>query len=133
MEEPGRRDDRRHSDQTGEFRPNKKYPLFCVITVATGIDRPLLMCPMPVITHRTSGQPGARDSESELSRQRRLAKFRKLNVRNLGVGDAWDVLSGVDYLIKGWVDKNKVGCMGWSQRLHLSIPPLQPIVSWRSA
>ena len=27
-------------------------------------------------------------------------KFRSLNVRNLGVGDAWDVLSGVDYLIK---------------------------------
>ena len=27
-------------------------------------------------------------------------KFRSLNVKNLGVGDAWDVLSGVDYLDK---------------------------------
>ena len=48
-------------------------------------------------------------------------KFRKLNVRNLGVGDAWDVLSGVDYLIaKGWVDKDKVACMGWSQGGYIS-------------
>ena len=32
-------------------------------------------------------------------------KFRQLNVRNLGVGDAWDVLSGVEHLVKlGWVD-----------------------------
>jgi len=48
-------------------------------------------------------------------------KFRKLNMRNLGVGDAWDVLSGIDYLIaKGWVDKNKVACMGWSQGGYIS-------------
>ena len=48
-------------------------------------------------------------------------KFRKLNVGNLGVGDAWDVLSGVDFLIaKGWVDKNKVACMGWSQGGYIS-------------
>ncbi|HMJ24533.1 MAG TPA: S9 family peptidase, partial [Pyrinomonadaceae bacterium] len=47
--------------------------------------------------------------------------FRKLNVRNLGVGDAWDVLSGVDFLInKGWVDRNKVACMGWSQGGYIS-------------
>ena len=48
-------------------------------------------------------------------------KFRQLNVRNLGVGDAWDVLSGVDHLIaKGWVDPAKVGCMGWSQGGYIS-------------
>jgi dipeptidyl aminopeptidase/acylaminoacyl peptidase len=34
-------------------------------------------------------------------------KFRALNVRNLGVGDYADVISGVDALIaKGWVDKD---------------------------
>ena len=26
-------------------------------------------------------------------------KFRSLNVRNLGIGDAWDVLSGIDALV----------------------------------
>jgi dipeptidyl aminopeptidase/acylaminoacyl peptidase len=47
--------------------------------------------------------------------------FRGLNVRNLGVGDAWDVISGVDALIdKGWVDPERVGAMGWSQGGYIS-------------
>ena len=42
-------------------------------------------------------------------------------MRNLGVGDAWDVESGVDSLIaKGWVDPAKVGVMGWSQGGYIS-------------
>ncbi len=44
-----------------------------------------------------------------------------LNVRNLGVGDAWDVISGIDSLIaKGLVDRTKVGVMGWSQGGYIS-------------
>jgi dipeptidyl aminopeptidase/acylaminoacyl peptidase len=47
--------------------------------------------------------------------------FRALNVRNLGVGDAWDVLSGVDALVaKGIVDPARVGTMGWSQGGYIS-------------
>jgi dipeptidyl aminopeptidase/acylaminoacyl peptidase len=47
--------------------------------------------------------------------------FRSLNVRNLGVGDAWDVLSGVDHLIEqGVVDSTKLGSMGWSQGGYIS-------------
>ncbi|MEZ4901000.1 MAG: prolyl oligopeptidase family serine peptidase [Spirosomataceae bacterium] len=47
--------------------------------------------------------------------------FRALNVRNLGVGDYADVISGVDFLIaKGWVNKDKVGAMGWSQGGYIS-------------
>ena len=47
--------------------------------------------------------------------------FRSLNVKNLGVGDAWDVLSGVDHLdSKGLIDKTKMGCMGWSQGGYIS-------------
>ncbi len=47
--------------------------------------------------------------------------FRSLNVRNLGVGDAWDVLSGIDYLIKqGMADADRVGTMGWSQGGYIS-------------
>jgi dipeptidyl aminopeptidase/acylaminoacyl peptidase len=48
-------------------------------------------------------------------------RFRALNYRNLGVGDAWDVLSGVDALIaKGYVDPTKVASMGWSQGGYIS-------------
>jgi dipeptidyl aminopeptidase/acylaminoacyl peptidase len=42
--------------------------------------------------------------------------FRALNVRNLRVGDCWDVESGVEFLVdQGFVDKHRVGAMGWSQ------------------
>lgn len=47
--------------------------------------------------------------------------FRALNVRNLGVGDYEDVISGVDALIaRGWVDPERVGAMGWSQGGYIS-------------
>ena len=47
--------------------------------------------------------------------------FRSRNVRNLGVGDAWDVLAGVDQLVKqGLVDPARVGVMGWSQGGYIS-------------
>ncbi|HUF47610.1 MAG TPA: S9 family peptidase [Vicinamibacterales bacterium] len=49
------------------------------------------------------------------------AAFRSLNVRNLGVGDAWDVLAGVDHLIaQGLADGERVGVMGWSQGGYIS-------------
>lgn len=105
-----------------DFDPNKKYPLLCVIHGGpTGIDRPTLLdrnyYPSDIwaakgalvlkVNYRGSAGYGE--------------KFRQLNVRNLGVGDAWDVISGVDYLIgKGWVDANRVGCMGWSQGGYIS-------------
>lgn len=47
--------------------------------------------------------------------------FRSLNVRNLGVGDAWDVMSGVDYLVEqGIADPDRMGSMGWSQGGYIS-------------
>jgi dipeptidyl aminopeptidase/acylaminoacyl peptidase len=107
-----------HSDENR----GKKYPLLCVIHGGpTGIDRPTLLdaryYPSDIwaakgalvlkVNYRGSAGYGE--------------KFRQLNVRNLGVGDAWDVLSGVDYLIgKGWVDGSKVACMGWSQGGYIS-------------
>jgi dipeptidyl aminopeptidase/acylaminoacyl peptidase len=49
------------------------------------------------------------------------AAFRALNVRNLGVGDAWDVVSGIEALAaRGWVDTTRVGAMGWSQGGYIS-------------
>jgi dipeptidyl aminopeptidase/acylaminoacyl peptidase len=107
-----------------KFDPNKKYPLLCVIHGGpTGTDRPLLLT--PDARYYPSDIWAARGALILKVNYRGSAgygeNFRKLNVRNLGVGDAWDVLSGVDYLIsKGWVDKNKVGCMGWSQGGYIS-------------
>src|SRR4029079_12974471 len=48
-------------------------------------------------------------------------KFRSLNVRNLGMGDYQDVISGVDALIaKGFINRDRVGAMGWSQGGYIS-------------
>jgi dipeptidyl aminopeptidase/acylaminoacyl peptidase len=107
-----------------DFDPAKKYPLLCVIHGGpTGIDRPTLLT--PDARYYPSDIWAARGALVLKVNYRGSAgygeKFRQLNMRNLGVGDAWDVLSGVDYLIsKGWVDKDKVGCMGWSQGGYIS-------------
>ena len=106
------------------FDPAKKYPLLCIIHGGpTGIDRPVLLT--PDARYYPSDIWAARGALLLKVNYRGSAgygeKFRKLNVGNLGVGDAWDVLSGVDFLIaKGWVDKDKVACMGWSQGGYIS-------------
>lgn len=47
--------------------------------------------------------------------------FMELNVNNLGVGDLWDLESAIDHLqALGWVDPQRVGCMGWSQGGYIS-------------
>jgi len=106
------------------FDPAGKYALLCVIHGGpTGVDRPALL----------SGDTRYYPSDIWAARGALVlkvnyrgsagygAKFRILNYRNLGVGDAWDVLSGVEYLVKkGWVDAARVGCMGWSQGGYIS-------------
>ncbi|MBP1635248.1 MAG: ptpA 5 [Acidobacteria bacterium] len=104
------------------FDPSKRHPLLCIIHGGpTGVDWPTMIdtriYPSDIwaargalilkVNYRGSAGYGE--------------KFRQLNVRNLGVGDAWDVLSGVEHLVKlGWVDPAKVGCMGWSQGGYIS-------------
>lgn len=106
------------------FDATKKHPLLCIIHGGpTGVDRPLLLTPDS--RYYPADIWAARGALILKVNYRGSAgygeAFRKLNVRNLGVGDAWDVLSGVDYLIgKGWVDKNRVACMGWSQGGYIS-------------
>jgi dipeptidyl aminopeptidase/acylaminoacyl peptidase len=47
--------------------------------------------------------------------------FTELNVNNLGIGDLWDLESAIDHLAAlGWVDVERVGCMGWSQGGYIS-------------
>lgn len=104
------------------YDPSKKYPLLVVIHGGpTGVDTPT---PVPggvypivqwldkgALVLRVNYRGSAGYGEA----------FRSLNVRNLGVGDAWDVLSGVDYLdSKKMIDRSKMGCMGWSQGGYIS-------------
>jgi dipeptidyl aminopeptidase/acylaminoacyl peptidase len=104
------------------YDPQKKYPLLVVIHGGpTGIDvpNPVAGYVYPILQWVEKGalvlRPNYRGSAGY------GAKFRALNVRNLGVGDAWDVLSGVDYLAKqGLIDTNKLGSMGWSQGGYIS-------------
>jgi dipeptidyl aminopeptidase/acylaminoacyl peptidase len=106
------------------FDAAKKYPLLCIIHGGpTGVDRPLLLTPDS--RYYPADIWAARGAVILKVNYRGSAgygeHFRTLNIRNLGVGDAWDVLSGVDYLVgKGWVNKNKVACMGWSQGGYIS-------------
>lgn len=105
-----------------DFDPTRKYPLLVVIHGGpTGIDVPTLGPDRyyPIERFVAKGalvlRPNYRGSAGYGE------KFRQLNVRNLGVGDAWDVISGVDSLIaKGWVDRARVGSMGWSQGGYIS-------------
>jgi dipeptidyl aminopeptidase/acylaminoacyl peptidase len=47
--------------------------------------------------------------------------FADLNVNNLGIGDLWDLESAIGHLAAmGWVDTERVGCMGWSQGGYIS-------------
>ena len=104
------------------FDASKKYPLLCIIHGGpTGIDFPT----MTDTRYYPADLWAARGAVLLKVNYRGSAgygqAFRQLNVRNLGVGDAWDVLSGVDHLVKqGFVDEKKIGCMGWSQGGYIS-------------
>jgi dipeptidyl aminopeptidase/acylaminoacyl peptidase len=105
-----------------DFDSKKKYPLLVVIHGGpTGVDQPIVNADRyyPIERFVAKGalvlRPNYRGSAGYGE------KFRALNVRNLGVGDYADVISGVDALIaKGWVDKDRIGSMGWSQGGYIS-------------
>jgi len=105
-----------------DYDPDRKYPLLVAIHGGpTGISlpSPVPAYVYPIVQWVNKGalvlQPNYRGSAGYGE------EFRSLNVRNLGVGDAWDVLSGVDHLIEqGVVDSTKLGSMGWSQGGYIS-------------
>ena len=105
------------------FDPSRKCPLLVKIHGGpTGTSRPSLSpvtYAYPVQQFLSKGaivlEPNYRGSAGY------GGAFRALNVRNLGVGDMWDVMSGVDYLIsQGIADPGKLGAMGWSQGGYIS-------------
>lgn len=105
-----------------DYDPNKKYPLLVIIhggPTGISIPGPVPSYVYPMVQWLNKGalilRPNYRGSAGYGE------AFRSLNVKNLGVGDAWDVLSGVRYLEKkGLIDGNKVGSMGWSQGGYIS-------------
>lgn len=105
-----------------DYDQSKKYPLLVVIHGGpTGIDTPTPVPAYvyPIVQWLDKGclvlRPNYRGSAGYGE------VFRSLNVKNLGVGDMWDVMSGIDYLDKkGMIDKNKMGSMGWSQGGYIS-------------
>ena len=106
-----------------DFDPSKKYPLLCIIHGGpTGIDRPILLAETRTYPADIFAGRGALVLKVNYRGSAGYGeKFRSLNVGNLGVGDAWDVLSGIDHLIaKGWVDPARIGSMGWSQGGYIS-------------
>jgi dipeptidyl aminopeptidase/acylaminoacyl peptidase len=105
-----------------DFDPKKKHPLLCIIHGGpTGVDRPVLLADRYYPADIWAGRGALVLRVNYRGSAGYGEKFRQLNVRNLGVGDAWDVLSGVEHLVKlGWVDPAKVGCMGWSQGGYIS-------------
>lgn len=105
------------------YDPKKKYPLLVMIHGGpTGIDLPMPTpggSVYPVLQWLEKGalvlRPNYRGSAGYGE------AFRSLNVRNLGVGDMWDVMSGIEFLKnKGLIDTTKMGSMGWSQGGYIS-------------
>ena len=107
-----------------DFQNGRRYPLLVVIHGGpTGISRPQPYSNgigyYPIDLWLAKGalilEPNYRGSAGYGE------KFRALNVRNLGIGDAWDVLSGIDHLANaGFIDRERVGTMGWSQGGYIS-------------
>ena len=106
-----------------DFQQGRRYPLLIVIHGGpTGVSRPVpygSSTAYPIDAFLAKGaivlEPNYRGSAGYGE------KFRSLNVRNLGIGDAWDVLSGIDALVQqGIVDRDRVGSMGWSQGGYIS-------------
>ncbi len=106
-----------------DFQAGRRYPLLVVIHGGpTGISR-ALMAPgnryYPIEVFLSKGalvlEPNYRGSAGY------GGAFRALNVRNLGVGDMADVMSGVDALVaQGLADPDRLGVMGWSQGGYIS-------------
>ncbi|HEY7056595.1 MAG TPA: S9 family peptidase [Vicinamibacterales bacterium] len=105
------------------FQPGRRYPLLVVIHGGpTGVSRPMPFSSTSIYPIDLWVAKGALVLEPNYRGSAGYGeKFRSLNVRNLGIGDAWDVLSGVDYLISsGMADPDRVGAMGWSQGGYIS-------------
>jgi len=103
-----------------DFDPTKKYPLLVVLhggpgdttsQAALGVDPLIRYYPKEIWAAKAALvlEPNYRGSAGYGE------AFHRLTFRTIGAGDYDDIISGVDSLIaKGWVDKDRIGAMGWS-------------------
>ena len=106
-----------------DYQAGKRYPLLVIIHGGpTAISRPFHVAGAGTYPYEQWLGKGAVILEPNYRGSAGYGeKFRSLNFRNLGVGDAWDVLSGVDHLVaKGIADPDRMGVMGWSQGGYIS-------------
>ena len=108
-----------------DFDPTQKYPLIVVLHSGPAVASLQLRldyddrCYYPTLQFLARGilvlKPNYRGSDG------RGHEFLELNNGNLGVGELWDVESGVDYLIEqGYADGARVGCAGYSHGGYVS-------------
>jgi dipeptidyl aminopeptidase/acylaminoacyl peptidase len=106
-----------------DFDPSKKHPLLVMIHGGPSVDLLPSFFPQdfayPLQSFLAEGaivlEPNYRGSDGYGGR------FRALNVQNLGVGDMWDVMSGVDWLVsEGLADPDRLAVMGWSEGGYIS-------------
>jgi dipeptidyl aminopeptidase/acylaminoacyl peptidase len=106
-----------------DYQAGKRYPLLVIIHGGpTAISRPFRVAGAGTYPYEQWLGKGAVILEPNYRGSAGYGEtFRSLNVRNLGVGDAWDVLSGVDHLVaQGIADPDRMGVMGWSQGGYIS-------------
>jgi dipeptidyl aminopeptidase/acylaminoacyl peptidase len=105
-----------------DFDPAKKYPLLVVIHGGpTGVDLPERTADRYYPIERFAAKGAVLLQVNYRGSAGYGEKFRALNVRNLGMGDYQDVITGVDYVIgRGFIDRDRVGAMGWSQGGYIS-------------
>jgi dipeptidyl aminopeptidase/acylaminoacyl peptidase len=105
-----------------DFDPTKKHPLLVIVHGGpAAVDRPSMIDLRLYPSDAWVGRGALILKANYRGSAGYGEEFRELNVRNLGVGDAWDILSGVEHLVQlGWVDPERVGCMGWSQGGYIS-------------
>ena len=100
-----------------DFDPSKRYPLLVIIhsgpvnvvdqaTISRDLPHPAELFVAKgalVLRPNYRGSPGYG------------RKFRELLVRQLGIPQYWDVITGIDHLVaRNVVDPKRVGAMGWS-------------------
>ncbi len=108
-----------------DFDPGRKYPLVLIVHGGPTWFSPEILLAYEDQLYYPSVQFVNKDVLVLKPNYRgsigRGQAFTELNVNNLGVGDLWDLESAIEHLDGlGWIDKERVGCMGWSQGGYIS-------------
>jgi dipeptidyl aminopeptidase/acylaminoacyl peptidase len=107
------------------FNPTKRYPLVFVVHGGPTWFSSAYLLDGGDIAYYPAVQFAQRDMLVLKPNYRgsigRGQAFLELNKDNLGIGDLQDLESAIDHLdAQGFVDTDRVGCMGWSQGGYIS-------------